>query len=150
MNCFSDIQNDVENEDEEIEETTNAIFLSIYSLKNNALRFYHTGIQFHNTEYTFCYGVGIVKHSPQICQWAQHLENIYLGQVNMSQEEFEELLNIISRNGFSPSNYNVMNRSCNNFTHHVALKLGLEEKYSNGVMRQIRMGEWMARMHKIH
>ncbi len=43
--------------------------------------------------------------------------------------------------GFSPSDYDVMDRSCNTFTLALTRRLGLESRYPRAVLKQSRIGE---------
>lgn len=46
--------------------------------------------------------------------------------------------------GFSYSEYDVMDRSCNTFTYELAKRLYLSEKYPMGILHQSKLGEFFA------
>ena len=46
--------------------------------------------------------------------------------------------------GFSYSEYDVMDRSCNTFTYELAKRLELNEKYPLAILKQSKMGECLA------
>ena len=77
---------------------------------------------------------GIVRHRPRKCDWGQFLGSINLGEVTpgcsgqlmtiddcviqvcLGMEALEDLLTSMSEEGFSKTDYNVMENSCNTFT----------------------------------
>ena len=46
--------------------------------------------------------------------------------------------------GFSYSDYDVMNRSCNTFTYELSKRLGVSDKYPMGILHQSKLGEFLA------
>ena len=48
------------------------------------------------------------------------------------------------RGGFSYTDYDVMDRSCNTFTYELSKRLNLAEKYPIGILNQSKMGEFLA------
>ena len=88
----------------------------MYKLKDSDLGFYHTGIEIHGSEFTFCQDKGIVRHKPRKCDWGHFLGSIRLGEVNMNIEQLNQLLQDMTNDGFSSSDYDVMENSCNTFT----------------------------------
>ena len=72
---------------------------------------------------------------------------ICLGFVNMVPEHFLRLLQEMdSHGGFSLTDYDVMERSCNTFTFELAKRLELSEKYPMAILKQSKMGEFLAPM----
>ena len=57
------------------------VYIHVYKLKNSELGFYHTGIELHGVELTYCENRGIVRHRPRKCDWGQFLGSIRLGEV---------------------------------------------------------------------
>ena len=47
--------------------------MHVYSLKESELGFYHTGLELHGKEFTFCEQRGIVRHAPRHCAWGDFL-----------------------------------------------------------------------------
>ena len=92
------------------------VYIHVYKLKDSDLGFYHTGIELHGSEFTFCCDRGIVRHKPRKCDWGHFLGSIRLGEVSLSSEQLEELLEDMSHTGFASVDYEVMTKSCNTFT----------------------------------
>ena len=46
--------------------------------------------------------------------------------------------------GFATEDYDVMEKSCNNFTHCLAKKLKVDYKYPEAILKQSKMGEFFA------
>ena len=78
---------------------------------------------------------GIVRHKPRKCDWGQFLGSIRLGevnfdiigevtglvvdlflQVNLTKDQTEGILQKMNNQGFSSSDYDVFQNSCNTFT----------------------------------
>ena len=57
-----------------------------------------------------------MRHRPRKCDWGQFLGSINLGEVCLGMEALEDLLAAMSEEGFSKTDYNVMENSCNTFT----------------------------------
>ena len=57
------------------------VYVHVYKLKNSELGFYHTGIELHGVEFTYCENRGIARHRPRRCDWGQFLGSIRLGEV---------------------------------------------------------------------
>ena len=65
----------------------------------------------------------------------------------MDAEHFLRLLQEMDNHGgFSYSDYDVMERSCNTFTFELAKRLELSEKYPMAILKQSKMGEFLAPM----
>lgn len=92
------------------------VYIHVYKLKDSDLGFYHTGIELHGLEFTYCVDRGIVRHRPRRCDWGHFLGSIRLGEVCLSKEQLEELLETMNKDGFSRTDYDVMENSCNVFT----------------------------------
>ena len=123
------------------------IKLNVYRLKDSSIGFYHSGVVFKGHEYTYCCGVGICYHKPKKCHFASYLGSICLGFVNMDAETFLHILQEMdNQGGFSIRDYDVMDRSCNTFTFELAKRLELSEKYPMAILKQSKMGEFLAPM----
>ena len=88
----------------------------MYKLKDSELGFYHTGIEIFGREFTYCCDKGIVRHKPRRCEWGHFLGTICLGDVCLTLQQLEQLLEEMSREGFSSADYDVMENSCNVFS----------------------------------
>ena len=123
------------------------IKLNVYRLKQSSIGLYHSGVVYKGYEYTYCCGVGICYHKPKKCHFASYMGTICLGFVNMDAEHFLRLLQEMDNHGgFSYSDYDVMERSCNTFTFELAKRLELSEKYPMAILKQSKMGEFLAPM----
>ena len=92
------------------------MYIHVYKLKDSELGFYHTGIEIFGREFTYCCDKGIVRHKPRRCEWGHFLGTICLGDVCMTLQQLEQLLEEMSREGFSSADYDVMENSCNVFS----------------------------------
>ena len=66
--------------------------LNVYRLTDSRLGFYHTGLEFRNKEYTYCFNSGIIQHPPRRCKYATLLGTVTLGPVLASYDEFYEIM----------------------------------------------------------
>ena len=103
-------------ESEDFNDVQEQVYIHVYKLKDSDLGFYHSGIELHGTEFTFCCDRGIVRHKPRKCDWGDFLGSIRLGEVSLNSEQLEELLKEMSSSGFAIAGYDVMEKSCNTFT----------------------------------
>ena len=103
-------------ESEDFNEVREQVYIHVYRLKDSDLGFYHSGIELHGVEFTFCCDRGIVRHKPRQCDWGDFLGSIRLGEVSLSLDQLEELLKDMSESGYASSDYDVMEKSCNTFT----------------------------------
>ena len=103
-------------EPEDFNTVQEQVYIHVYKLKDSDLGFYHSGIELHGTEFTFCCDRGIVRHKPRKCDWGDFLGSIRLGEVTLSSDQLEDLLKTMSSSGFSSEDYDVMEKSCNTFT----------------------------------
>ena len=62
----------------------------------------------------------------------------------MDQDELQELLVTMEKEGFSSTDYDVMEKSCNTFTEAFACKLGLLGQFPSAVHQQTRLGQLLA------
>ena len=136
------------------------MYIHVYKLKDSELGFYHTGIEIFGREFTYCCDKGIVRHKPRRCEWGHFLGTICLGDVCLTLQQLEQLLEEMSREGFSSADYDVMENSCNVFSevrdnffyceHHLlanqalATKLGLADNFPTAVHNQTKMGAMFA------
>ena len=66
--------------------------LNIYRLTDSQLGFYHTGLEFRNREYTYCFDTGIIYHPPRRCKFAIFLGTVTLGPVLASYDQFWDIM----------------------------------------------------------
>ena len=66
--------------------------LNVYRLTDSRLGFYHTGLEFRNREYTFCFANGIIHHPPRKCKFAVLLGRVTLGPSLASYEQFWDIM----------------------------------------------------------
>lgn len=125
--------------------TGTLVKLNVYRLADSTMGFYHTGFEFCDVEYTYCYDTGICFHTPRRCHFAQLLGTIRLGHVDISQQDFQTILKDMNeKEGFSYDDYDVLHKSCNTFTATLAKKLHVEDKYPTAILQQSRLGEILA------
>ena len=93
------------------------MFVHVYRLKDCRLGFYHTGLELLGLEFTFCCGPGIVQHLPKMCEFADYLGTVELGNISITMAQLQEILTYMKEEGgFRGDTYDVMERSCNTFT----------------------------------
>ena len=68
------------------------VYLHVYRLEDSKFGFYHSGLEYRGTEYTFCANIGICYHPPKKCTFAKHLGVVRLGKVGILDDEFKEVL----------------------------------------------------------
>ncbi|XP_023345388.1 uncharacterized protein LOC111714496 isoform X2 [Eurytemora carolleeae] len=129
---------------EDYNEVSVPVYIHVYRLKDSDLGFYHTGIEIYCREYTYCCSLGIVQHDPRLCDFGDFLGTIYLGDVNLTQIQVEDILIELKRNGFDSSDYDVMKKSCNTFTEVFSERLGVLENFPSGVHTQTKLGRLLS------
>jgi len=129
---------------EDFNQVWEEVYIHVYKLKESELGFYHTGIELHGVEFTFCENKGIVRHRPRKCEWGQFLGSIRLGEVNLTKDQTEGILQKMNDEGFSSNDYDVFEKSCNTFTEAFSVKLGLIENFPPAVHHQSRLGAMLA------
>lgn len=102
------------------------IYLNVYDLNpqangplfNIGLGFYHTGIQFGSTEYTFAghdgSETGVMEVSPKV-NHPNFRETILLGKTTMPLYEIHKVIDNL-RDKFPGNSYNTIRKNCNTFT----------------------------------
>ena len=65
--------------------------LNVYRM-NERMGFYHTGLAFRGSEYTFCQDAGICHHEPRDVGFATFLGAVRLGATSMSNKKFQEII----------------------------------------------------------
>ena len=64
----------------------------MYRLTDSRLGFYHTGLEFRQREYTYCFQNGIIHHPPRRCKFAELLGRVTLGPSLASYEQFWDIM----------------------------------------------------------